>query len=167
MTGAPDHFAAPLGPRERWATLAAVVLGTVGVTGLGVVLTARTGDLRWLFVGLPFTVALLALARRAPMGYRLAADGVHVERRAGPAVIPYRAIRTVDRHPRPLGGLSLLASQGIFGRFGRFWNATLGVHRLFLTNTDRVVWLSTQQGWVALSPDRPDEFMEALRRRLT
>ncbi len=143
------------------------MFSTVAATGLGIVFTVKSGDLRWIFLGLPFTIVLFAAGRVAPNAYRLGADGVHVERRAGPKVIPYRAIRGVDRESRPTGGLSLLGSKGLFGRFGRFWNPTLGFHQLWLSNTDAVVWLQTTGGWMALSPDRPDEFVERLRTRLT
>jgi hypothetical protein len=54
----------------------------------------------------------------------------------------------------------------LFGRFGRFWNPRLGVYRLFLSNTSSVVWLATTEGWVALSPDRPDEFVAGVEARL-
>lgn len=137
-------------------------LCTVGFTLLGVVLTARTGELLWLFLSLPFTLALLLMAAFAPVAYRLDREGVYVERRARPAVIPYREIRSVDRVPRPLAGISMMSSNGIFGRFGQFWNARLGFYRLLLTDRNKVVWLQTTRGWVALSPDRPDEFVERL-----
>ncbi len=136
------------------------------MTVLGVVFTARSGELRWLFLSLPFTLILFLTARAAPSGYRLAPDGVRVERRARPIVIPYATIRSVDRAPRPLGGLTLTASKGVFGRFGRFWNPTLGFYRLFLANRDNVVWLRTETGWVGLSPDRPDEFVARLAARI-
>jgi hypothetical protein len=143
-----------------------VAFTVVGLSGLGIVMTARTGEPGWIFVPLPFALVLFFAGRYAPLGYRLAPDGVHVERKAGARIIPYRAIRGVDRAPRRLRGTSLAASKGIFGRFGRFWNASLGSYTLYLTNTDNVVWLSTDGGLVALSPDRPDEFVEALERRL-
>jgi hypothetical protein len=164
--GDPNFFTATLGTRERLSTIGAVGLGVVVMSILGIVFTVKTGEPHWLFIGLPFTLALLIIGRFAPTGYRLAADGVHVERRAGFKVIPYRGIRGVDQEPRRVGGLSVAGSRGIFGCFGRFWNGTLGFHRLFLTNRDRVVWLATTDGWVGLSPDRPDEFVERLRGRL-
>ena len=101
-----------------------------------------------------------------PTAYRLGPDGVCVERRAGPQVIAYRDIRGMDRLPRSVKGLTLGGSNGLFGRFGGFWNPRLGFYRLFLTNTQTVVWLSTAQGWVAVSPDRPDEFCARLATRL-
>jgi hypothetical protein len=91
---------------------------------------------------------------------------VWVERRAGPKVIPYRNIRFVDRVARPLTGISMTASNGIFGRFGHFWNMTLGFYRLFLTDRDNLVWLQTTQGWIGLSPDQPDEFVERLSSKI-
>jgi len=139
----------------------------VGVTSaLGVILTVRTGDPRWLFLGLPFSLILFVLGRLAPTAYRLAPDGVHVERRAGDKVFPYGVIREADRQERPVGGLSVAASKGVFGRFGRFWNLRLGFYRLYLSNTRGVVWLHTDDGLVGLSPDRPDEFLARLRGRL-
>jgi hypothetical protein len=148
------------------STIAAIVLGIGGMTVLGVVLTARSGDLHWLFLGLPFAVLLLLVARWAPTGYRLAADGVQIERKAGPRVVAYRRIRGVDGAPRPLRGFVVSGSNGVFGRFGYFWNRHLGFYRLDLSTTRAVVWLSTDRGWIGLSPDRPGDFVERLQKRL-
>jgi hypothetical protein len=142
-----------------------VLIGAATVAG--VVLTATTKDLTWLFLSLPFWLLLLVFARYAPSGYCLTRDGVHIERKAGPAVIPYARIRAVDRLPRPVTGLAFAASNGLFGRFGRFWSLRLGFFRLFLANTQDVVWLTTDDGLVGLSPDRPDAFIERLALRVT
>jgi hypothetical protein len=133
---------------------------------VGLVFAVKSGDPRWMFLSLPFTLLLLVIGRFAPTGYRLGDDGVHVLRRIGPKVIPYRTIRGVDREQRPVSGLSMMASKGVFGRFGRFWNSGLGFYRLYITNTDTLVWLDTEGGWVALSPDRPDDFVARLRAAL-
>jgi hypothetical protein len=137
-----------------------------GTTVFGLVMVVRTHDLRWLFLSLPFSVMLLIAARYAPQAYWLAPDGLHIERKAGPKVIRYREIRAVDREPRSVKGMSFGGSNGLFGRFGRFWSPRLGFYRLFLSNTDSVVWLSTDGGWVAVSPDLPDEFCARLAMRL-
>ena len=122
----------------------------------------KTGDARWLFLSLPFMLMIFVMGRFAPTGYRLAPDGVRVERRARSTVIPYRRIRAVDRQPRSVAGLSMFGSQGVFGRFGTFWNMRLGFYRLYVTNRAAVVWLATDDGWVGLSPDRPEEFVRRL-----
>jgi hypothetical protein len=166
VTRSPDDFPATLGPSERWSTIAAVALGVVGMSALGIAFAMETGEPRWLFLGLPFSAVLFLAGRYAPSGYRLAADGVRIERRAGPVRIPYREIRAADRSARPPLGLSVLASRGVFGVFGRFWSTRLGFYRLYLTNRTTIVWLDTTRGWVAVSPDRPDEFLARLQARI-
>lgn len=136
------------------------------MTILGIVFTVRSGDPHWLFAGLPFTLVLFVAGRFAPRGYRLAGDGVQIERKARAKVIPYRKIRGVDREERRVNGISAMGSKGVFGRFGRFWNPSLGIYQLYLSNRENVVWLATDDGLVGLSPDRPDEFVERLRGRL-
>jgi len=143
-----------------------VLVGVVALSIGGVIFTIQSGDPRWIFLSLPFAVVLFVTGRYAPLAYRLAADGVHVERKAGPKVIAYRAIRSADREPRQVQGMSVFASRGLFGRFGRFWNTQLGHYRLYVTKPEAVVWLATDDGWVGLSPERPDEFLERLRGRL-
>jgi hypothetical protein len=130
------------------------------------VLTVRTGDIQWLFLSLPFTGMFWIASRLAPTGYRLGVDAIHVERRGGRTAIPYQEIRAVDRDARSAKGLTCMGSNGLFGRFGSFWNPRLGIYRLFLSNTDTIVWLGTARGWVALSPDRPDEFCARLAPRI-
>ena len=153
--------------RERWSTIVAVVFGVVVLSVVAIVGAVKTGDVRWLFLSLPFMLMLFVIGRFAPTGYRLAPDGVRVERRIRSVVIPYRRIRGVDRTPRSLAGLSMFGSQGVFGRFGTFWNMRLGFYRLYLTNRNAVVWLATDNGWVGLSPDRPEEFVTRLDARRT
>lgn len=136
------------------------------MTILGIVFTVQSGDPRWLFAGLPFTLVLFVAGRFAPTGYRLAGDGVQIERRAGAKAIPYRKIHGVDREERRVNGITALGSNGVFGRFGRFWNPRLGFYRLYLSNRANLVWLATDDGWVGLSPDRPEEFVERLHGRL-
>lgn len=136
------------------------------LSAVGVVLAVRNGDPRWLLVSLPFTLLLWIFGRLAPTAYTLGGDGVHIHRRAGVLVIPYRTIRAVDTEPRSLAALTTFGSRGLFGHFGRFWSPRLGSFRLYLANRRDVVWLATDGGWVGLSPDRPREFVERLQRRL-
>jgi hypothetical protein len=166
VSTSPDHFGATLGNSERWSSIAAVILGVAGMFVLGIVIAVRSGDPRWLFLSLPLTLMLFVTGRYAPTGYVLASDGVHVLRRAGPRRIPYRSIKGADRMPRPLRGMSIFGSRGVFGVFGMFWSTRLGFYRLFLTNRTGVVWLLTTDGLVGLSPDRPDEFLARLRPRI-
>lgn len=136
------------------------------MTVMGLVFAIQSGEPRWMALALPFGAMLLWAGRYGPTGYRLAPDGLHVERRAGAVVLPYRTIRRLDREARPLNGLTVFGSKGVFGRFGRFWNLRIGFYRLYVSDRERVVWLTTDSGLVGISPDRPDEFVERLRARL-
>ncbi len=42
----------------------------------------------------------------------------------------------------------------------------LGAGRLLVTNSYDVVWLKITRGWIALSPERPADFVARLRPRL-
>jgi hypothetical protein len=118
---------------------------------------------------LPFVVIFGATARLAPKAYRLASDGLYVERRGASDVrVAYRLIRSVDRERRSLLGLGA-GSSGFLGcfTFGRAWRPGLGRYRLLLSHARAAVWLDTSEGWIAISPDRPDAFIAGLRARLT
>ena len=105
--GGDRHFAASLGVRQR------LIAGVVGI-GLGfgapfilsVVLVATSGDASLLILPLPFLGALWAIQGLAPSGYTLEAGGVRLERRWMSRLLPYAAIRAVDRQPRRSAGCS-------------------------------------------------------------
>ena len=154
--------------REKILTVVGLVVGIGSPLIAGISAMAATGA-PWLLL-LPILIALIFLvsARLAPRAYRLGADGVHVERRGtANVVVPYRDIRGVDRVRRSLVGLGA-GSNGFLGRFtfGRGWRPGLGAYRILITNSFDVVWLQTTRGWVALSPERPEEFVARLRTRI-
>ena len=161
-----SFHAAVLGTRQR---LVAGILG-IGV-GIGiplvlsVVLLAQTGDPEFLIFPLPFLGAVWFAQGLAPAGYTLGDEALVIERRWAPRVVPYRAIRGVDRHPRPIGGALSLGFNSLFGSHGTRWNRRTGFHYLAIANTRDLVYLETPRGLVVLSPDRPDEFVAELRRR--
>ncbi len=134
---------------------------------LGAVLTATRADPEWLFIGLPFMGIIWVASLYAPRGYVLAPEGLRIERRAGDIVVPYAAILDVDRAQRGLSGVGP-GSNGFLGwfTFGRAWRFDHGRYRLCLTNRRDAVWIRTTGGWVAVSPDPPDVFVERLRARL-
>ncbi|HEY3066861.1 MAG TPA: PH domain-containing protein [Methylomirabilota bacterium] len=119
-------------------------------------------------IGAPLALGFYLTARYAPRGYLLGVDGLHVERRASDLVVPYHTIRGVDRTKRAFVGLGA-GSKGFLGdfTFGRAWRPGLGRYRLCLTNRQNAVWLQTSGGWIAVSPDRADEFVARLSARLS
>jgi len=162
-----ETFSAVLGRRQRWiAGLIGIGLGFGVPFVLSVVLIATSGDLLFVILPLPFLCGLWVLQGLAPSGYTLREDGLVLERRWLSRMLPYAVILSVDRRPRRAGGLGAVGFNGLFGAHGVRWNPRTGRHYLFIANTDGLVWLTTQRGLVALSPERPEEFTARLGRRL-
>jgi hypothetical protein len=160
-------FPAVLGSRQRWiAGVLGVGLGFGGPFLLSVVLVATSGDFSLLMLPLPFLGALWLAQGLAPSGYRLELDGLRLERRWLSRLLPYSAIRSADRRPRPVGGLGAIGLNGLFGAHGWRWNPWTGRHYLAITNTSGLVYLHTRAGLMVVSPAEPDAFVEQLGRRL-
>jgi len=149
-------------------TIVGILAGIGSPLAAGVSVMSATGSPWLLLLPIPIALIFFASARLAPKAYTLGVDGVHVERRGAPdVVVLYREIRSVDRVRRSLVGLGA-GSNGFLGHFtfGRGWRPGLGRYRILVTNSIDVVWLDTTRGWVALSPDRSDEFITRLRARI-
>jgi PH (Pleckstrin Homology) domain-containing protein len=162
-----SSFPATLGRRQRLVT---GVLGIgVGVGGpflLSVALVATSGDPSLLILPLPFLGGLWMIQGLAPSGFTLEADGVRLERRWRPRLLPYAAILRCDRERRRVGGALALGLNGLFGSQGWRWNPSTGWHYLAITNTEDLVYLHTTAGLIVISPSRPDEFVARLASRL-
>jgi hypothetical protein len=160
-------YPATLGTRQR------IIAGVIGL-GLGigvpivtsVVLVATTGDPALVIFPLPFLGAVWVIQGLAPSGFTLEDRALRIERRWLSRKLPYSAVRSVDRTARPIGGLLALGLNGLFGSHGLRWNPRTGLHYLAITNTTDLVYLSTTNGLVVISPSRPDEFVADLERRL-
>jgi len=131
-----------------------------------VFLVATSGDPIFVIFPLPFLGAVWMLQGLAPAGYTLEARGIRLERRWLSRRLPYSAIRSVDRTPRPIGGLLAFGLNGLFGSHGLRWNPRVGLHYLAITNTSNLVYLETSRGLVVISPTEPDDLVTALRARL-
>jgi hypothetical protein len=133
---------------------------------LSVLLVATSGDPSLLILPLPFLGGLWMIQGLAPSGFTLEADGVRLERRWRPRLLPYGAILRCDRERRRVGGALALGLNGLFGSHGWRWNPSTGWHYLAITNTQDLVYLHTTGGLIVVSPSRPDEFVARLAARL-
>jgi hypothetical protein len=127
---------------------------------------ASSGDPSLLILPLPFLGALWMIQGLAPSGYTLEEDGLRLERRWAPRLIPYDRITGCDRERRPIGGVFAVGLNGLFGSHGPRWNPSTGWHYLAIANTEDLVFLRTRGGLVVLSPSRPEEFVAALTARI-
>jgi hypothetical protein len=133
---------------------------------LSVAMVATSGELSLLILPLPFLLGLWMIQGLAPAGFTLEERGIRIERRWLSRLIPYAAIRGVDREPRAVGGFGAIGLNALFGSQGPRWNPRTGWHYLAVTNTADLVYLHTVGGLVVVSPSRPDEFAARLGRRL-
>ncbi|HMB73228.1 MAG TPA: PH domain-containing protein [Gammaproteobacteria bacterium] len=57
---------------------------------------------------------------------------------------------------------------GLWGGFGRLWTKHRGLIHLYISRTDRFVWIERRHGkpWL-ITPDRPEEFVVVIDRQST
>src|SRR6267142_1983026 len=73
--------------------------------------------------------------------------------------------RTIDRQTlrREAGWGMRVGAGGLFGAFGYLWTTRRGLVRMFVSRTDRFVWIErkSERPWL-ITPDQPDAFVRAL-----
>ncbi len=78
------------------------------------------------------------------------------------------AVRAIDRQTlrRETGWGMRVGAGGLFGAVGYLWTTNRGLVRMYLSRTDRFVWIEckSDRPWL-ITPDRPDAFVRALSGR--
>lgn len=78
------------------------------------------------------------------------------------------AVRAVDRQTlrREVGWGMRVGAGGLFGAFGYLWTTRRGLVRMYVSRTDRFVWIErkSDRPWL-VTPDQPDAFVRALAAR--
>ena len=73
--------------------------------------------------------------------------------------------RVIDRAQLKveLGWAIRIGVGGLWGGFGRLWTKRRGLVRMYISRTDRFVWIETAQGgpWL-ITPESPEAFVQAL-----
>jgi len=77
-------------------------------------------------------------------------------------------VRAIDRQTlrRETGWGLRVGAGGLFGAFGYLWTTNRGLVRMYISRTDRFVWIECKRDrpWV-ITPDQPDAFVRALSAR--
>lgn len=156
------EFGSPWSETLKIMTWAGVAL-ILGVTQLIVIKRKWWVKVSALVVGGGFLVASWG---GAPSGYRVDGGGVTVERPFGNVRVERGAITGV-RMFEDADEEGLFQSGGVgnlFGYHGTYNNKRLGEHQWYVTNMSLRVVVETKTGAIVLSPDRPSEFIAALKR---
>jgi Bacterial PH domain len=76
-----------------------------------------------------------------------------------------QSVRIIDRPTlrRETGWGMRVGAGGLFGAFGYLWTTRRGLVRMFVSRTDRFVWIErrSERPWL-ITPDQPDAFVRAL-----
>ena len=78
------------------------------------------------------------------------------------------AVRVIDRQTlrREVGRGVRVGAGGLFGGFGYLWTTNRGLVRMYVSRTDRFVWIECKgdRPWL-ITPDQPDAFVRTLSAR--
>lgn len=76
-------------------------------------------------------------------------------------------MRVIDRDTlrREMGWAMRVGAGALFGGFECLWTTNRGLVRMYISRTDRFVWIerTTDRPWL-ITPDRPEAFVQALAR---
>ena len=160
------NFAAP------WST-ATKVLTVVTLIVLAVVQgVMMLNEVEWEVSAVVLTLSILVVAISflfAPSSYGIDGTHLYIRRPLLPIQIRFNDILEVRRlnDQEMEFTLRLFGSGGLFGFFGLFYSRKLGWQRWYATRTGDLVGIVTNtKGWLVLSPDSPEAFVAALKKRL-
>ena len=148
------RYRAPLGTSAKWIT------GGVIVLFVGIVFATPWG-------GAAVWVMMLALFAFGPSGYSFESHDLVVHRRAWSSErISLSGLTGVRMGPDLMrGSIRTFGNGGIFGFTGWFYNSKLGRYRVWVTDPKRVVVLEFGERRIAVSPGRPNLFVDDVRER--
>lgn len=120
----------------------------------------------FLFVLLSAILIFLSYAF-SPLGYTVDHKEIVIQRIIKSIIIPLSTVKGVKFDPKA-GGLRavrLFGSGGLFGYYGKFRSAELGVHDRYVTDCKKSVVIYANKTYV-ISPDKPEVFVELVKGKI-
>jgi len=147
----PAHFRAPWSRKVKLMT--AVVIIIIGGTYV----------ISPLWASLPVVAILFGCFAFMVRGYSVTEDQILIHRLGWATRFDLQALREVYAAPgATIGSVRTFGVGGLFGYFGWFRNATLGSYRAYATNEEHTVVLELADETIVITPDAPDDFVEAV-----
>jgi hypothetical protein len=147
-----EHFRAPWGRKLQLTTAAFLVICLV------VLLTVQNPG-RYVVLGIVFVAALFAVR-----GYSVLEGRLLVHRLGWATKFDLSTLSSAEVSPgATLGSVRALGIGGLFGFVGRYRNEVLGLYRAYATNDLNTVVLDFGGEKVVVTPDDPEQFVEAVR----
>jgi hypothetical protein len=147
-------FSAPWGRELR-------VLTAIGVALIGVPVAVQFSRGYWV-TGVILTAILVLPPLYTIRGYEVLRGELRIRRLIFDTRWPLDRAAARVQPDAMARSWRLWGSGGFFSFSGHFSNAALGRYRAFVTDHKRTVVIETAQGKVVVSPDRPDDFVEAV-----
>lgn len=148
-------FRAPLG-REVIALSAVFTL----ILATPIVVQAWRGF--WV-IPVMFSVIAIGIVLHCVRGYEVSRGELRIRRLLWNTPWPLDASAKATVRPDAMrGSWRIWGNGGAYAISGRFSGSGLGRYHAFVTDPRRTVVLTTRQGIVVVSPDRPDDFVEAV-----
>jgi len=117
---------------------------------------------------IPLTLAVLVIGICAAFGvygYRIEDGKLRIKRLGWYKDLHLEDINTVEFMPNAMkGSIRLFGIGGLFGYIGKFKNRPLSHYKAYATHRKRTVVISCKNhGAYVISPDKPEEFVQALK----
>lgn len=144
--------------RAPWSTGLKAI--TCGIAILCVVLSVLLGPIGATIAWLSFAASAAFMIR----GYSVAGNQLFIHRLGWAKTFDLSDLTDVDDTPNAMvGSIRTFGNGGLFGYIGHFSNATLGSYRAYATDPARTVVMSFGTKKLVLTPDRPAEFVAAVK----
>lgn len=159
-----QYFKAPWGTGLKCISLiCTLILGFVCLT----VLPAGTSWAERLIRLLPWII-LGSAACFTVRGYTFEGDVLRIHRLLWDTVIPLTWLKQAETLPHAMrGSLRTCGNGGLYSFTGYYWNKRLGHYRAYVTDLERTVVLRFTTRCIVISPDEPEEFVEAVKAAVT
>lgn len=139
----------------------------LGIMLLGL-LTEPRGNPLWVgsMVGIPLAILVFAAAFTV-RGYTLSDRTLYVQRLGWHSTIELSNLVSIDLDSQAMeDSLRIWGNGGLFSFSGAFRNQKLGRYQAYATDPARAVVLQFRDRAIVLTPDRPEQFVGAVLRRI-
>jgi hypothetical protein len=163
----PAFFPARLAPRQLLLSRtlgygAGILLPAL----IGLFIAAVYGEYWALLLPIPFLFVLAIADAFRPRGFLIDTDSIAVVRRIGPVIWSLPELAILRAPPQWSGNkpVAVLATRGLFGTYGWFWNRDWGMHRIYITDPAEAVEIELINGRrIVITPSSHREFVATLR----
>lgn len=164
-----QHFKAPWGTGLKCLSFfSTLFLGPMCLATLPIACVNASSWLALLICLVPWLIVVPA-ACYAVRGYTLDANILRIHRLFWDTVIPINGLKYALTMPEAMSGsIRIYGNGGLYSITGHYWNRRLGHYRAYVNDWKRpVVLIFHERNTIVLSPDDPEDFVEAVKAAVT